>query len=279
MSKLLKVLFVAASPDGRRRLRLDREAKQIQAALERSKLGDRFRLETWWASSFDDLLDGLLRQEPQVVQYSGHGRPDALLLEGADQQEAPVSIAALVRLFKAQAGRVKIVVLNACDSVAAARGIAPYVDCTVGMAEPIGDDAAIAFAGAFYRTLGYGRSVAEAVELGRSAIDAAGFAGADEVHLVPRLGLDPAQIRLVVEQEEKPIEGMGPPPGLYDAMCGLMPSQLDEIILRMGLRDEHIAPRSETRAKRAMDVLSLAQQGGSNRMAELQAELRRATDS
>jgi len=168
------------------------------------------------------------------------------------------------------------VVLNACDSLAAARAIAPYVECAVGMAEPVGDEAAIAFAGAFYRTLGYGRSMAEAVELGRSAIEAAGFAGADEVHLVPRPGLDPAQIRLVVDDNEKPSE-VGPPPGLYDAMCGLMPSQLDEIILRLGLRDEHIAPRLETRAKRAMDVLSLVQQGGPKRMAELQAEVRRAT--
>ena len=43
------------------------------------------------------------------------------------------------------------------------------IDCAVGMSDEIDDDAAIAFAAAFYEVLGYGRSVQECLRLGPGA--------------------------------------------------------------------------------------------------------------
>ena len=204
MAEPLTLLFLGANPDGSARLRLDREVRTIEQALSRTALRDRFKLVTVWASRFDDLLDGLLEHSPTVVHFSGHGRPGALLFEDAAGRTAAVSSEALARLFAAQRGRVRLVVFNACDSVGAARAVAPYVECAVGTLEPVGDQGARAFAAAFYRGIGYGRPIGEACELGRTAILAAGLEGADDVVLVPRAGIDPARLVMVTERRGGP---------------------------------------------------------------------------
>ena len=60
--------------------------------------------------------------------------------------------------------------LNACYSEAQAQAIAKHIDCVVGMTTAVGDDAAIDFATAFYRALGYGRDVQTAFDLGTNQI-------------------------------------------------------------------------------------------------------------
>lgn len=206
MAEPLVVLFLGANPDGSARLRLDREVREIRRALEQTALRDRFKLETLWASSFEDLLDGLLRHGPAVVHFSGHGQPNALLFEGPDGKAAPVSVEALARLFGALRGKVRLVVFNACDSLPAAQAVAPHVECAVGTAEPVGDKGAVAFAAAFYRGLGYGRTIAEAAELGRSAMLAAGLQGADDVRLVPRSDVDAGRLTLVAVERGGPAD-------------------------------------------------------------------------
>lgn len=206
MTEPLTLLFLGANPDGTARLRLDREVREIRRALEQTALRDRFRMETLWASSFEDLLDGLLRHGPTVVHFSGHGQPEALLFEGADGKPAPVSVEALARLFGALSGKVRLVLFNACDSINAARAVSAHVECAVGTTEPVGDRGAVAFASAFYRGLGYGKSVSEAAELGRSAILAAGLVGADDVCLVTRPGLDAARLILIAAERGGPAD-------------------------------------------------------------------------
>ncbi|MEZ4467967.1 MAG: CHAT domain-containing protein [bacterium] len=206
MADPVTILFLGANPDGSARLRLDREVREIRRALEQTALRERFRLETLWASSFEDLLDGLLRHAPAVVHFSGHGRPDALLFEGPDGKAAAVSVEALSRLFGALTGQVRLVVFNACDSLKAAQAVAPFVECAVGTTEPVGDRGAAAFAAAFYRGVGYGRTIAEAAELGRSAILAAGLSGADDLVLAPRAGIDPSRLVLIASDRGRPID-------------------------------------------------------------------------
>ncbi|MCB9547676.1 MAG: tetratricopeptide repeat protein [Myxococcales bacterium] len=186
------ILFLGSVPDGQRGLRLDREVRAIADAV-----GASLRLVTVWAASFEDLLAGLLAHRPAVVHFSGHGRPDALLFEEADGRAAPASLGALAGLFAAARVPVEVVVFNACYSAAAAQAVVPHVGCAVGAAEPIGDAAAVKLAGALYRALAAGRSAAEAVALGRVAVEGAGFEGAEEVKLLHRSGVDPAAVRVV----------------------------------------------------------------------------------
>jgi hypothetical protein len=57
----------------------------------------------------------------------------------------------------------RVVVLNACFSNAVAESLRNVVDCVVGMAGTIGDDAARSFAVSFYRALGNRRSIGNAI--------------------------------------------------------------------------------------------------------------------
>jgi len=56
----------------------------------------------------------------------------------------------------------------------------------IGMAREIDDDDALSFAGGFYRALGYGRSVAEAFDLGRNELALSDLSAAATPHLITR---------------------------------------------------------------------------------------------
>jgi len=66
-------------------------------------------------------------------------------------------------MIRTAAPSARIVVLNACFSDTAAAALSGAVDCVVGMCGSIGDVAARAFSVGFYRALGYGRSIGNAV--------------------------------------------------------------------------------------------------------------------
>ena len=51
-----------------------------------------------------------------------------------------------------------------------AAALADIIPCTIGMSGAITDDAAIAFATAFYRGLGFGRNIQEAFDLGKNSL-------------------------------------------------------------------------------------------------------------
>jgi hypothetical protein len=54
------------------------------------------------------------------------------------------------------------VLLNACFTKTQARSIADVIDYSVGTGKGIGDKGSVAFAGAFYRALGFGKSIRDA---------------------------------------------------------------------------------------------------------------------
>ena len=57
-----------------------------------------------------------------------------------------------------------MVILNACYSETQARAITKHVDFAIGMNKDIGDKAAIEFSAAFYRAIGFGKSIQEAFD-------------------------------------------------------------------------------------------------------------------
>lgn len=189
-SNMIKILFLAANPDGTERLRLDQEVRAIDRALREGKHRDRFDLLQHSAVTVDDLPALLLRHQPDIVHFSGHGsnqgaiflepgsgRSDHECEEDVEDQSAPsgrpgyVSARSLSRTFEILKDNVRCVVLNACYSDVQARGISEHVDVVIGMSRAISDKAAINFASAFYLGLGFGRDVRTAFELGCNAID------------------------------------------------------------------------------------------------------------
>ncbi|MGB3293127.1 MAG: CHAT domain-containing protein [Phormidesmis sp.] len=174
----LKVLILTANPKlpNSDPLRLDAEVRLIEEALQRSKYRDRFQVNTKLAVRTTDLRRALLDHRPQIVHFSGHGTGQkGLMLENEAGSSQLVSTEALSRLFAVfQVGEIECVLLNACYSEVQAIAIHQFVDCVIGMNQPIGDRAAVQFAEGFYDALGAGSLYDEAFKIGCSAIDLEG---------------------------------------------------------------------------------------------------------
>ena len=174
MDNLLKtkILFLAANPSDTTRLSLDEEIREIEEALRQAKFRTKFNIEQQWAVRVTDLQGCLLRHQPDIVHFSGHGsRSSELILQDSTGNSYPVSVKALGHLFSILRDNIRCVVLNACYSEQQAQIIAQYIDCVIGMSKSIGDLAAINFSKAFYQALGYGKDVKTAFELGCNQLD------------------------------------------------------------------------------------------------------------
>ncbi len=167
----IKILFMSANPAGTQQLKLDEEAREIEAKIRAADHRDSLELISKWAVRPDDLLQSLNQHRPHIVHFSGHGNPteEIVLLDKLGKPK-PVSKEALVHLFRALKDNIRVVVLNACFSRPQAEAITGEIDCAIGMMRAIGDDAAITFAASFYRAVGFGRSIQEAFDQGIAAL-------------------------------------------------------------------------------------------------------------
>jgi hypothetical protein len=194
----LRILFVAANPKDTDPLRLDEEIRTIEERLRLSKHASLFEIRQAWAVRVKDLQEALLRHDPHIIHFSGHGSDfGEIILENVHGESHSVPPKALSELFKLLRGNLRGVVLNSCGSLSQARAIANHVDFVVGMSEDIGDDTAIAFAAGFYQGLGYGKSVLMAFELGRNQIHLERLAEEKLPKLLVRNDVDPNQIVLI----------------------------------------------------------------------------------
>jgi hypothetical protein len=194
----IRILFLAANPMDTNRLRLDEEVRSIDQALREAEFRDRFEVEQQWAVRSDELQGALLRFKPDIVHFSGHGTTSSeIVLEDHAGAGRAVPREALGRLFSVLRDNIRCVVLNACYSAEQAEAIAQHIDCVVGMTQAVGDDAAIRFARAFYRALGYGRDIETAFTLGTNEVDLEGLPDVDTPQLVARR-VNAADVVLVV---------------------------------------------------------------------------------
>lgn len=195
--KKCKILIFAANPIATSRLSLDEEVRAISQKIRAAKFRDAIDLITAWAARPDDLLQYLNELDPRVVHFSGHGGgPTGLVMQSDSGAPALVNARALRELFKKFKRNVRLVVLNACDSLVQANSIAKEIDCVIAMRVPIGDEAARVFAASLYRAIAFGRSIKEAFEQGKVALRLEGIPEADTPVLVCRRGVRPSKIYL-----------------------------------------------------------------------------------
>jgi hypothetical protein len=193
----VKVLYLAANPKDTAPLRLDEEIREIDTAFRHAEYRNRFDIRQHFAVRVMDLQSHLLRHQPTIVHFSGHGSSSSkIILEDVTGNSQGVTPRALGQLFAVLKDNIKCVVLNACYSEEQAKAIAEHIDCVVGMTTAIGDKAAISFATAFYQAIGYGRDIQTAFELGCVQIDM------DNLHEqdTPKLHafrIDPSQLKFV----------------------------------------------------------------------------------
>jgi hypothetical protein len=191
-SGLLTVLLVSASPESQTRLRVDKEFRRIIERIRGSRYRDRLRLVQLQAACFDDLRTALMEHEPHILHFSGHGESNgSLVFEQRVEGSNVVSKKSFLRLLKALAGNLRLVVLNACHSQIIAAEVPPTIDLAMGMSNSITDSAAIDFAVALYEALAFNKPVQTAFDAATAGLDE------DEVEL-PQLfpSHDPDRKRL-----------------------------------------------------------------------------------
>lgn len=179
------ILFLGANPTNTERLRIDEEARTIQAALDQADYRDQFVLEKHFAVRITDLQRLLLKYRPAIVHFAGHGSDaGGVILEDAAGRAVEVPGDAFARLFALLQPPVACLVLNACFSEEQASGAAASVGCVVGMSNAVADDTAISFAGAFYQALGFGAPIQAAFDLASLEIDLQSLTGGETPRLL-----------------------------------------------------------------------------------------------
>lgn len=165
MSGKIGILFLSANPWSHSRILVDEEAREISERILEGPYRDRFEIFNYPATRPGDLQRLLLRHRPQIVHLSGHGtKGEKIILGGRFGRAKTIDREGLANVFALYNNHVRLVLLNACFTKAQARSVSEVVDYSVGTGKGIGDKASVAFAGAFYRALGFGKCVREAFE-------------------------------------------------------------------------------------------------------------------
>lgn len=171
MTEKIRILFLSASSWSMSRILVDEEAREISEKIHEGRYRDRFELFVYSATRPNDLQRLLLRHQPHIVHFSCHGsKGRKIVLAGPHGGAKSVDQRGLADVFARYNNHVRLVVLNACFSREQARSISEVVDYSIGTERPIGDKVSVAFAGAFYRALGFGKSIRDAFESARAEL-------------------------------------------------------------------------------------------------------------
>ena len=164
-----KILILASNP--RKDLNLDQEIRDLKGVIEGSRSREQFEVVTELAVRVNDLQELMLKHEPQILHFCGHGGgQEGLVFVSDDAKEQRLTTGAFSSLLSLCARHVECVLLNACYSEVQANAMIEYINYVIGMSQTIQDNAAIAFSKGFYRALGYDRPIEEAYKFGCNAI-------------------------------------------------------------------------------------------------------------
>jgi CHAT domain-containing protein len=182
----LRILVVASSPRGLRRLDIGKERNDLARAL--AGLVSTGQAEVHWApkATWHCLHELFLDGPWHAVHFIGHGTFDVardegrLALTGEDGDAHYVAAPLVADLLHEASPTPRLVVLNSCAGAAgsttdlfsstAAGLVRRGISAVAAMQYSISDPAAIAFARGFYTAVAHGRGIDEAVSSGRVAI-------------------------------------------------------------------------------------------------------------
>lgn len=174
--KSIPILFVAGDRGGsqRNQIQVPREFEAIQNALRACQHRDAMSLATPILAATHEKIAEAYRQRPTILHFAGHGDQRTLSViqdQGALVTEIPLEAASLVKILANFPERIRLCVLNACDSGPIAQRLVQdgAVDAAVGWPSRVADSAAITFSSTLYGCLGDGIPLANAVRLAAEA--------------------------------------------------------------------------------------------------------------
>ena len=196
MKSTVTILFLGSSPSKTARIGLTKEVQKIDEQLRAAKYRDHFELIQQWEPVAENLATTLMRFEPDIVHFGGHGDADGgLVFETKSGQPFVAEPERIAEIVKLGAPDISCVILNACYSKVQADAIAENAPVVIGMGKQIPDEDAREFAEGFYSALGYGRTVGDAFEIAKSRV---GLQSPETMPLlIPRTGIDPFALELI----------------------------------------------------------------------------------
>ena len=191
MAEKIRILLLSANAWTMSRILVDEEAREISERIHEGSYRDRFELHTHPAIRPNDLQRLLLTYRPHIVHFCGHGsKGQRIILAGPHGRGKAVDQQGLAGVFALYNNHVRLVLLNACFTREQAKHISEVVDYSIGTARPIGDKASVAFAGAFYRALGFGKSIKDAFDSARAELALTKMPRSRGIELFIKNGID-----------------------------------------------------------------------------------------
>lgn len=275
------ILFLSANPNRSSGRALDDECAAIERELRMTSQRDEFAFHSKWAVTVDDMMRHLGELQPTIIHFSGDSSDAGGGIHLQGDRDAPqlVTGRALTMMIKSTAASARVVVLNACYSEPQAEAVRSVVDCVVGMAGAIGAAAARSFAVAFYRALGNGSSVGNAVDQAVATLAAKGMPEEVIPRCVTRDGVDRYQVTLDPGGRST---SAGPRPGaaratredVLKALSRLSPSRFDAVLFQGNVPMEHLSGGSAAQVTRAIEVIRYFEHRGQlDRLARIVEEV------
>jgi hypothetical protein len=185
----IKILFLAANPTDDVILRSGTAFRNISDDVDSSTMRDAFEVVSHWSVKPSDLQRLLLKHEPHIVHFSGHGTADGeMVFEDESGQSKPVDKTALTKLFTLHRNNVRLIFLNACFSKEQSEAIGKSIDYTIGINDQLSDQAVVVFGAAFYQALAHNTSVSTAFKSAQVQLQLEGIPDADRPQLFIRPG-------------------------------------------------------------------------------------------
>jgi GTPase SAR1 family protein len=164
----MRILFLAANSMPSVSLDLENELRSLEVEIRGTRYRDNVILTARHAVQPDDLVRYIRADRPSVVHFSGHSSKKGIFLRDGKDGFIKVSAPTLRQLLEGRG--IKLLVLNACYTQRHAKELLGAVNTIIGTTGAVGDDAALRFTIAFYRTLADGGSIRAAFRDGRDAV-------------------------------------------------------------------------------------------------------------
>lgn len=196
-----RLLYIALATGGRPAIDAVGEYSDIEAQLRQSKQRDHLALcHPALGADALQITQALDWQQPTYVHVAGHADERGMVALGRT-----LDVEHLQATLGAHADRVRVVVLNACNTAELARQLSDRIGIVIGMRGEIRDSAAKVFAQAFYLTLGNGRTVGAAFDFARGQLRL--HQGEDLAQLEAKL-VDPDKLKIGPDEqlEAKPVD-------------------------------------------------------------------------
>lgn len=157
-----RILIISASPSDQDKLSVYKEAQKIESAI-----GEKYEVHHVSAATAEDVVQAILRHEPQFIHISGHGADGRIALETGEGKTQVIDLAALAVLL----GQFEVegLLVNACYS-SKTTALDDISDWLVAMAKEISDKGALAFTTGFYLALEAGQGIEKAFAAGRAML-------------------------------------------------------------------------------------------------------------